>query len=591
MDAGLIKTVISRNLKSVPIQSIFNCMTNEEIKEFFLEYTYYNIAYTRLYDITIEDDKKNVSAKVFENEEAKVAEGEDDYNMRDENGNLIEEMTVGVPDREVIEGEDVVEDVVTDNVGREFVEFDNYTPLGMARTYVPKAQEYDWMRKMINNYDIERRLGKKQPSIADNDYRFVMKRINDIPQDVLLAGEYNSSLIVNTYRDIKNKLKIYKKSSRVNEYEKDAILFLATKFHTYRTFRYLIDFFLKDRDEDYKYSFFEALNFVISRYFDNRFESLRLFISSPPCITNTRQLVNILEFLKKDNQLDFIDLKSYLYIIARKCNNNLKAIVDFYNVKYLLNDREYLNFTRALNTDALWDMDFEVQKEFVEKSRNQLEYVSEKLKKTIFPTPKNRVRGIDFERLMLTTESLYSVSKNNASTLLVKILKSFFRTNNITITDATANVGSDTIALALTFRKVNAIELDETNFYALRNNVMDVYRLGPKVKLFRGNSIEILPKLKQKVIYVDAPWGGKGYRQKRLLKLFLGDYEISDVCNMFKDKCRLFVFKVPVNYDFDNFKQVTKVEDNVSAMKIKYRDPKTRRTKFIFYLIDTDRMK
>ena len=53
------------------------------------------------------------------------------------------------------------------------------------------------------------------------------------------------------------------------------------------------------------------------------------------------------------------------------------------------------------------------------------------------------------------------------------------------------------------------------------------------------------------VLYIDAPWGGKDYKNKERLSLYLDKNELSDIYNKFKKKTKLFVFKLPKNY-FDN---------------------------------------
>ena len=47
---------------------------------------------------------------------------------------------------------------------------------------------------------------------------------------------------------------------------------------------------------------------------------------------------------------------------------------------------------------------------------------------------------------------------------------------DITITDMTANVGVDSIALGLILKKVNSIELDKKLFSSLNNNI-NIYGL------------------------------------------------------------------------------------------------------------------
>lgn len=125
------------------------------------------------------------------------------------------------------------------------------------------------------------------------------------------------------------------------------------------------------------------------------------------------------------------------------------------------------------------------------------------------------------------------------------------KNRDIVITDATANVGSDSITLGLYFKKINSIELDQINFNALKNNI-SIYGLQ-NITPINGNSLEQLNYLNQDVIYIDAPWGGRSYKQFSHMSLYLDKLELGDIYNKFKRKAKLFVFKVPNNYDINKF--------------------------------------
>lgn len=165
-------------------------------------------------------------------------------------------------------------------------------------------------------------------------------------------------------------------------------------------------------------------------------------------------------------------------------------------------------------------------------------------------------KGVNLDGIKITVQGEYSISNTKASDKLVYLIKKYFKSDNLVITDGTGNNGSDTIALGLNFKHINSIELDPINYSVLENNVKSVYKLN-NVELFSGDSIEVIPKLKQDVIYLDAPWGGREYGKESRLGLYLGKYEISDIYNKFKSNTKLFVFKVPKNYDFTHFIQNT----------------------------------
>lgn len=174
--------------------------------------------------------------------------------------------------------------------------------------------------------------------------------------------------------------------------------------------------------------------------------------------------------------------------------------------------------------------------------------VKKNILKDIFPD----FPGINKSKLLITNTGLYSVSKKEASLFLVNIIKKYFKTTNLTITDATGNVGSDTLTLAIHFNKVNSIEMDQEQFKVLKHNVK-VYKLQNKINLFNDDSTIILNNLIQDVIYIDAPWTGPNYKLLKNMSLFMSEKELSNIYNEFKHLCKIMIFKVPKNYDFNYF--------------------------------------
>jgi len=181
-------------------------------------------------------------------------------------------------------------------------------------------------------------------------------------------------------------------------------------------------------------------------------------------------------------------------------------------------------------------------------------HVDERLLDRFFPD----AFKVNKSNLQVTNEGFYSVTGKFASAKLVEYISKIMKRDDIVITDATANNGSDTISFALKFKKVNAIELNLANFNVLKNNVK-VYSLS-NVNLIHGDSIEQIPNLEQDVLYFDPPWGGREYKKNEFMKLYLGEYEISDIYNKFHHLCKFMVFKLPTNYDLSYFTQNTSIK-------------------------------
>lgn len=171
--------------------------------------------------------------------------------------------------------------------------------------------------------------------------------------------------------------------------------------------------------------------------------------------------------------------------------------------------------------------------------------------------------GIDMSKLLLTEEGIYSISKPVDSEIISSNIEKILG-KNIIITDATANVGGNTISFAEKFKKVNAIEIDDVNFHVLKKNIK-VYELNEKVDTIHNNYMFVFNKLKQDVVFIDPPWGGRGYKDLKVLDLGLRDgknsmiYIGNIVRRIMTDRlAKMAVIKVPFNFSFDKFETMLK---------------------------------
>lgn len=186
-------------------------------------------------------------------------------------------------------------------------------------------------------------------------------------------------------------------------------------------------------------------------------------------------------------------------------------------------------------------------------SSNNPENVNIKLIEETYPN----VENVDMKKLKISDVGKYSTSKTSGASQLVKYINRYCKLFNVEkcsdliITDGTGNNGSDTIYLALNFKHVNSIEKDPNEFEILKNNV-ETYKLQ-NINLYNESSLDMIAKLKQDIVYIDAPWGGISYKDYRYVRLYMDKQEISQIYKNNKEYAKLFIFKVPKNYDFNNF--------------------------------------
>jgi 16S rRNA G966 N2-methylase RsmD len=158
------------------------------------------------------------------------------------------------------------------------------------------------------------------------------------------------------------------------------------------------------------------------------------------------------------------------------------------------------------------------------------------------------------DKILIDPVGRYSISLPDKSKTIANLISKHIGSNEITITDAMACIGGDTLTFSHNFTKVNAIELDKTRFEYLKHN-MELFECN-NIEYINDDYLRIMENLKQDVIYLDPPWGGPDYKTKKTIKIKIGENKLEDICHKIIDKklCRLIVLKLPYNYDLTELK-------------------------------------
>lgn len=191
--------------------------------------------------------------------------------------------------------------------------------------------------------------------------------------------------------------------------------------------------------------------------------------------------------------------------------------------------------------------------------------------------------GIDYNKLNLTTEGEYSVTRRrDADKILSVISKTVGNLKTKTVTDATGCNGGDTIHFGLHCLFVNSIEVNEENFKVLQNNV-EVYGLT-NVTLHNGDCTKIF-NWKTDILFIDPPWGGPNYKEIENLELYLSDKRLDEWLEeilLRKLRPTYIYLKLPANYNFNRLNFLSNVEiikpyriRNYILIEIVVHQPKT----------------
>lgn len=122
----------------------------------------------------------------------------------------------------------------------------------------------------------------------------------------------------------------------------------------------------------------------------------------------------------------------------------------------------------------------------------------------------------------------------------------------LTITEMTACIGGNVISFAKNFGGVNAIELSEERYNCLKQN-LKLFNLTRNVRTICGDSLVEVANIQQDIVFFDIPWGGRSYKFKEKINLYISKIPSYHACNLVKDYCKMIVMKIPNNFNLIKF--------------------------------------
>lgn len=168
------------------------------------------------------------------------------------------------------------------------------------------------------------------------------------------------------------------------------------------------------------------------------------------------------------------------------------------------------------------------------------------------------------DKLRIDEVGMYSISTPKKADIISRIildcLQKRIPANKVVITDAMAGVGGNVISFARHFAHVNATEIDPQRFLYLINNI-NVFKCH-NVTTININYMEVFSHVKQDVIFLDPPWGGKQYKEQEHTDIIIGDIQLEEFCKRIAQNnlCRLIVLKLPTNFNLEKLSGFRKVK-------------------------------
>jgi len=173
------------------------------------------------------------------------------------------------------------------------------------------------------------------------------------------------------------------------------------------------------------------------------------------------------------------------------------------------------------------------------------------------------------KHILMDDVSKYSITLPDKAEIISEIIKKNYHLrypednlDDLTITDAMACVGGNTLSFSSFFKNVNAIEINTTRFQYLVHNMKEYEKNN--ILFYNDNYLNLINKLDQHIVFIDPPWGGPVYKSQYKMDIMIQkdskdekevklDEIIDDI--FINPITKMIIYKLPTNHNIDNFKK------------------------------------
>lgn len=173
---------------------------------------------------------------------------------------------------------------------------------------------------------------------------------------------------------------------------------------------------------------------------------------------------------------------------------------------------------------------------------------------------------------MLLSKNYLNIYTTSSQALQINsiIKKHISGISNLTICDATAGIGGNSIYFCKNFNYVICIDSNEEAIKYLEKNLQKYENKF----IICHNCFDILKIIQFDILFLDPPWGGSSYKNFEKIDLFLNNVNVLDIIDYYYNYTNLIVLKAPINFN------IRKTKWNYTTHKI-YKNDKIN----IFYYI------
>ena len=150
--------------------------------------------------------------------------------------------------------------------------------------------------------------------------------------------------------------------------------------------------------------------------------------------------------------------------------------------------------------------------------------------------------------------NLYTSSKQASQ--IIYILKKYCSLNDTVIVDATAGIGGNALYFCKYFKYVYCIDTNRDCILYLEHNLKEYSNKF----IINEDCLDILKIISYDIIFLDPPWGGNNYKNKKDIEIKLDNKNIKDIVEYLYFKCKIIALKVPLNFNEIKYNSLWKIK-------------------------------
>jgi hypothetical protein len=175
------------------------------------------------------------------------------------------------------------------------------------------------------------------------------------------------------------------------------------------------------------------------------------------------------------------------------------------------------------------------------------------------------IKNINRDNVKILDDDIRKMAGNEGTRMISDIIEERLG-SNIIFTNITPNIGSDLINFTFRFQNINTVD-DRKNkrVSEILNHNINLYDLTIRINKYEDSILNILKdrKIIHDVVYIDG-----FFLKNKDGKIYVNKYEISELVEMFKEKTKMFAFRLPTDYNFNKmFETIGAYHSEVFAYK------------------------